>query len=280
MRVLLEVQGGPHSGRKIALMTGETVRLGRGQEADISFADDSFMSGVHCVVECNDNTCIIRDHDSTNGVAVNGSKAKALELKNGDEMVVGHTHFLVQVKQDEQAYKRRLVSVLRNDLQPLYAILDAARDKEILPLLRDSKAEHQSLYEGERAAELADVAPYLVRLPAESPLLTTLEAQAWGKSWGVCLTCDLQLKELKQHLRQFLTITALNGDKVFFRFYDPRVMRTFLPAKKEDDARQFFGPVRGYLVEDEKPGEFLHLRIKNGVLAQKKVELLQAPESR
>ncbi len=48
-----------------------------------------------------------------------------------------------------------LVSLLREDFQPLWAILDAARDEAILPMLRESKAEFQSLYEGARGEQLS-----------------------------------------------------------------------------------------------------------------------------
>ena len=54
--------------------------------------------------------------------------------------------------------------MLRNDCQPLYAVLDAARDIKILAVLMESKEEHQSLYEGVQGAQLSQVAPYLVRL--------------------------------------------------------------------------------------------------------------------
>ena len=60
--------------------------------------------------------------------------------------------------------QQRLLALLRNDYQPLYAILDAARDIKILALLMQSKEEHQSLYEGVQGAKLSQVAPYLVRL--------------------------------------------------------------------------------------------------------------------
>jgi hypothetical protein len=47
-----------------------------------------------------------------------------------------------------------------------------------------------------------------------------------------------------------------DGKEVFFRFYDPRILRRFLPVCTPAETRQFFGPVMQFWVEDEKP-EFL-----------------------
>src|SRR5205823_4716059 len=66
-----------------------------------------------------------------------------------------------------------LLDVLRK-AQPLFAVLDAARDEQVLELLRSSGDEFQSLYEGAPAEELETVAPYLVRLPPGSKLLEAL----------------------------------------------------------------------------------------------------------
>ena len=74
---------------------------------------------------------------------------------------------------------------MRNDCQPLYAVLDAARDIKILALLMQSKEEHQSLYEGVQGAKLSQVAPYLVKLDKDSLLLGSLVLEGWGNNWGV-----------------------------------------------------------------------------------------------
>jgi len=42
-----------------------------------------------------------------------------------------------------------------------------------------------------------------VRLPKESTLLETLVRQGWGKNWGVYLTSDQSLEELRKHFAIF-----------------------------------------------------------------------------
>ncbi len=125
-----------------------------------------------------------------------------------------------------------------------------------------AKEEYESLYEGVEGAKLAQVAPYLVRLKPDSALLEKLVNEAWGNSWGVFLTCDRDFRELRHHLRHFLQVQLPSGEQVYFRYYDPRVLRVFLPTCTAGETNEFFGPIKYYLGEDEKP-EIL-LRFVNG----------------
>jgi hypothetical protein len=152
----------------------------------------------------------------------------------------------------------RLQDLLAKDFQPLYALLDAAREPSVLKVILESKEEHQSLYEGPQGAQLAHFAPYLIRVPHDSLLLYTLARQAWSKSWGVFVTCDVSLKELRTHFRHFLTVKLPDGSQVYFRYYDPRVLRLFLPTCYPEETTQFFGPVKHFLMEAEDPKLALH----------------------
>jgi pSer/pThr/pTyr-binding forkhead associated (FHA) protein len=152
----------------------------------------------------------------------------------------------------------RLQDLFAKDFQPLYALLDAAREPSVLKVILECKEEYQSLYEGPQGAQLAHFAPYLIRVPQKSPLLETLVQRAWSKSWGVFLTCDKPLKDLRTHFRHFLTVKLPDGQQVYFRYYDPRVLRLFLPTCLPEETTQFFGPVKQFLIEAEDPGTALH----------------------
>ncbi len=167
--------------------------------------------------------------------------------------------------------KVRLPDLLRKDFQPLYALLDASREPSVLKVILESKEEYQSLYEGAQGAQLAHFAPYLVRVPQKSSLLDTLVQQAWSKSWGVFLTCDKPLKDLRAHFRHFLTVKLPDGKQVYFRYYDPRVLRLFLPTCLPEEISQFFGPVKQFLMESENPSLALHF--SPGVKCVNKKEL-------
>ena len=145
--------------------------------------------------------------------------------------------------------KERLLSLFHNEFQPLYAVLDAAVEPSVLKVLLESKEEYQSLYQGSSGAQLTHFAPYLVRLPKDSLLLETLIQQGWGENWGVYLTSDQPLETLRAHFRNFLMVKMPDGKQVYFRFYDPRVLRAYLPTCTSDEATQFFGPIASYLAE-------------------------------
>ena len=167
----------------------------------------------------------------------------------------------------------RLQDLLRKDFQPLYALLDASREPSVLKVIYESKEEFQSLYEGQQGAQLAHFAPYLIRIPEKSPLIETLINQAWSKSWGVFLTCDKPLKDLRTHFRHFLNVKLPDGTQVYFRYYDPRVLRLFLPTCLPEEINQFFGPVKQFLLEAEDPQMALHFTRGPKGAAQKDLHL-------
>jgi len=261
MPFFLEVQSGLRKGDKIRLNPGQVVRIGRTDKSDFAFADDSHMSSAHFSVDCGAGGCRLGDLRSRNGTLVNGQKVDAATLKNGDTIVAGETVFLVRIEGEDTAAvdrlapdatpQERLLYLLRSDFQPLYAVLDAARDIKILALLLKSNEEYQSLYEGPQGAKLAQVAPYLVRLKKDSILLEKLVRDGWGESWGVYLTCASEFNEVRRHLRHFLEVMLPEGEQVYFRYYDPRVLRVYLPTCTFEETDSFFGPIQNYLMEDE-----------------------------
>lgn len=147
---------------------------------------------------------------------------------------------------------------LRAQNQPLYALADAGRSAEVLTLLHSFDVEHRSLYEGEREVDLGRSGPYLVTLPAGSELLPALVRQGWGKAWLVCLTSEASFADLRRHFRRLLMVKRQrDGSELYFRFYDPRVLRVFLPTCSPEQLPQLFGPVSAYLMEDESGAEVL-----------------------
>jgi hypothetical protein len=294
MPVFLEVRSGSQAGKKIRLEQGRILRIGRTSRADIPFPDDTHMSGLHFSLGWEGQDCRLADLNSRNGTLVNGRAATAAVLRDGDLIVAGETTFTLNIEADVPTVasnavalatptssttpQDRLLPLLRRDLQPLFAILDAARDIRILALLLHHKEECQSLYEGVEGAQLAQVAPYLVRLAPDSKLLDAVVKEGWGKSWGVYLTCASDFQEIRRHLRHFLQVKLPDGEQVYFRFYDPRVMRIYLPTCVAEEANQFFGPIKRYVMEGEQPDQLWEFTtIGRG--AEKRVLSLSQPAS-
>jgi len=264
MRIILEFCSETLLDKRITLDPGQTLRVGRRPEADVSCLDDPNMSGLHFLVACDAAGCRVEDLKSRNGTFVNGVRVNSVALKAGDTIRAGNTicrvhveNSIVQGPGEARTSQDVLVAAFRERCQPLYGLLDAARDPMIPALLFNSAVRYQSLYEGAQGEELSLVAPYLVGLPPESPLLEPLVRLGWGKSWGVFFTCERPFDEVRTHLRQFLMARHPDGKQVYFRFYDPRVMRVFIPTCTPQECDEFFGPVKFYILEDDNPGILL-----------------------
>ncbi|AUX39999.1 uncharacterized protein SOCE26_013940 [Sorangium cellulosum] len=154
------------------------------------------------------------------------------------------------VDEDETVFssKEELAELLQRH-EPLYAVLDAARDPAVLKLVNDSKEQARSLYDGRRGEQLAEVAPYLVRVSAGSTLFERLIWEGWGQSWGVFIACDAPFNELRRHLRRFLMVQTEGRQALYFRCYDPRVLRVFLDTATIEEQRALFGPISAFLLE-------------------------------
>jgi hypothetical protein len=90
-------------------------------------------------------------------------------------------------------------------------------------------------------------------------VLKLLLEQGWGKGWASFFTSPAPFEEVRHHFRKFLMVQIEGGQEVYFRFYDPRVMRDFLPAASPSEIATFFGPVSAFLLEAQQPEIVLNL---------------------
>ena len=131
----------------------------------------------------------------------------------------------------------------------IYAILDAARNDRIYPVLANSDVEYRCLYLGKIPSVLAEAAPYLVRFHRDSSFMSWLVGEGWGDSWGIFFASPATFKELRPHFREFMMARDEEGNTFYFRYYDPRVLRIFLPTCKTSELKMIFGPVKYFIVE-------------------------------
>jgi hypothetical protein len=148
----------------------------------------------------------------------------------------------------------------------LYAILDAARDPAIYHGLRrlSSSEPVMSLYQGPTARELAGFAPYLVSLGTTDLVFDWIWNNGWGDSWGIFFWSLVSMERLRDHFRRLTMVQGPEGQRMFFRFYDPRVLRIFAPICDGDQVKQLFGPVAQYMMEDEGGGAVVVARPQIG----------------
>jgi hypothetical protein len=158
----------------------------------------------------------------------------------------------------------------------IYAVLDAARHAQIYPRLCGSESEYCCLYRGELASELAEVAPYLVALEQDNAFTSWLISQGWGDNWGIFLESSASLHELRRHFRRFLMVYDAQGKSLYFRYYDPRVWRVYLPTCTAAELQIVFGPVSRYCIEAKERDTLLEYAWADGQLTQRSALLATA----
>jgi Domain of unknown function (DUF4123) len=152
----------------------------------------------------------------------------------------------------------------------LFMLLDAARDPRIYTRLTELGGAIQagSLYQGDIGDNLAHVYPFLVALRQDHPESLKLAEGGFGRSWGLFVTASIEFDDLRRHLRKFNVVYREDGTPLIFRFYDPRVMRAFLPTCTQSELRRFFGPIESFLVESEKADALIRFMLRGGELMQ------------
>jgi len=141
-------------------------------------------------------------------------------------------------------------TLFSNNESNVYAVLDGASVPNIIQNLAKYKAKSICLYRGELDLELAQTAPYLVLLKPDSDL-TDWVLSGIGHHWGIFAISKANMKDMRKHFRTFLMVYDPDGQPMYFRYYDPRVLRVFLPTCNDDEIRQIFGPIDRYYVESK-----------------------------
>ena len=149
-------------------------------------------------------------------------------------------------------------------------IVDCAREpRGIFRFLLSCHLEHSCLYSGPIAPELEMAAPYLLQLECNNPETRRLIELSWGNSWGVFLRSGTSLHKLRRHLREFLIVRDPQGRRMAFRYYDPRVLRTYLPTCVSEELQTFFGPLECFWTEAKNdPDYMLEFRSEGGTLVK------------
>jgi hypothetical protein len=157
-----------------------------------------------------------------------------------------------------------------------WAILDGARDERIFGAVDRTSQDKCCLYAGDLPWQLQMAAPYLVQLDKDDAFTNYLIDTGWGNSWGVFFRSETSLRNLRHHLRGFLRVRDENNRRLLFRYYDPRVLRIYLPTCNQKELATVFGPIQEFVMEDEDPGNVLEFNFDGRALTNTRAELLAA----
>ncbi len=156
----------------------------------------------------------------------------------------------------------------RDEAASVWTILDGASVPALRQQLAELEPEQVCLYAGDLEPDMEEVAPYLVKLEREAPFTEWVLDHGWGNHWGIFAETGESMLDLRKHFRKFLTVHDESGKPMLFRYYDPRVLRVYLPTCNDEELKTLFGPVQSYMMEDENPASMLRFRLKGGSLAK------------
>lgn len=285
-RCIVEVRWGKLAGTKRVIEPGGRLRVGRTDRADLAVQHDGQMSHVHFDLAWDGERCLLRDAQSITGTQLHGDPVREASVPHGGWIRAGETDFMVYFEgytqsadaeeYDESEGPLDLTELRRKDAaqdalevlqseaekEPMFALLDGARDGRIVQLLREHVEPHRSLYEGAEGEPLEDVAPYLAGpIHKGSLLLSRLVMLGWGSRWGAWVASRMPFAELRRHFRRFLMVElAPSGERVYFRFVDPGVLVPFLDNAPLDQRRSFLDGVLHITAEQPDNFEVWHAR--------------------
>jgi pSer/pThr/pTyr-binding forkhead associated (FHA) protein len=92
-KAMLLIRNGGFEGMSYEITAEETL-IGRNPTTDITLLDEG-ISREHALIvyDPDDDTYTIEDLQSTNGTKVNGKRVRSSQLRDGDDLQIGHTHF-------------------------------------------------------------------------------------------------------------------------------------------------------------------------------------------
>ena len=149
---------------------------------------------------------------------------------------------------------------------PLFAVLDPARDDRIYPALQAHAPGAQCLFRGPLDPELVRVSPHLTPIVPGDALATWWRSEGRGAAWGILVETSAGLDEVRHHLRTLTRVSLPGRQGALFRFWDPRVLRSWLPACEGEQLAGMFGPIARFHAEAEGGGTTLTYVLKDGAL--------------
>ena len=155
----------------------------------------------------------------------------------------------------------------------VYTILDGASVPQLPQTLARLEVESECLFRGELDPELAEVVPYLAAVPFDHSFTDWLLQEGWGQHWGIFAVSRTDFRTLRMHLRTFLKVYGPDLQPLYFRYYDPRVLRVYLPTCSAEELETVFGPVLYYLMEGETPQTLVKFSVVDGACQSEQIAL-------
>lgn len=140
----------------------------------------------------------------------------------------------------EKGLDQELRTALFGARDRIYAILDGGRIEGLPERLEALDVPRLCLFSGQMVEDAGEMAPWLVELTPENPLLRRMlcdmpddVAAVHGlmrRGPGIFLRTALPIKELRAHLRRFMRVKDANDGPFFFRFWEPEAAAAYFKS--------------------------------------------------
>ena len=161
----------------------------------------------------------------------------------------------------------------------MHAVIDGLAVPELpAKLAAAGLAGFDCLRRGALAPADADRAPHLAELSPTSPFtdwLLTVAAQA-HPDWGVLVVSERPLLPVREWSRDLMTVSDPDGHHRDFRWYDPQVLQTLLPALAPSQLDEVFALGQALVVV--RPQGWSTYSLLEGVLSTDERSLLATAE--
>jgi hypothetical protein len=163
---------------------------------------------------------------------------------------------------------QKLKDYLFSETTKLYCILDGASVPDLPMRLYETNTPNYCLFRGELDAELLYAAPYVAILQPGSVFTDWVFSESAGNHWGIFAHCRFSIKEMRRHCRALVNVYDEKGNPMIFRYYDPRVLRKFLPTCTGAELTTLFGKIETLFAETADGSALTAYTLENEQLKQ------------
>ncbi|MEO8649388.1 MAG: DUF4123 domain-containing protein [Acidobacteriota bacterium] len=168
--------------------------------------------------------------------------------------------------------KDKLQHHLVSNTTRLYCVLDGASVPDLPKRLYQSQATSHCLFEGDLEPAMLHVAPFLVLLSPDNSITDWVFSNGLGKNWGIFIHSRTSLIDMEKHFSSLVNVYDERANSMIFRYYDPRVVRKYLPTCTARELEVFFGRTDAVFAENDDGESLNSFRVENNQLVQTVLE--------
>lgn len=265
MTLFIEVANGPYSGKCVALSPGETAIVGRSGQCKLSLPDDALLFNRQLAIVNTGFGFQVSNLKPVREMKFDGVAQTSIVSSSGGKLRCGRSELLLYTPDTQfspsESPIMRLAEHLSSTEPGLYLMFTPVDSAEAPSALEEFGLHLTPIFEGERQEVLAELAPYLVKVPLDTTIIGRLLLCTWGRACSAWLSTPLALPEIRATWRK-LAMVHDGEEHIYFRFYDPRVLQALLIGSNDEERWSLFSEMDSIYLEGRKSHSVNHWRIR------------------